>query len=75
MCNLQKQEQKTLHINVKPILTNSKFKNKNRIGNLSFINSLEKEEITSNDTTKTEILNSFFSSAFVEEENTDSIPL
>ena len=39
---------------------NSKFKNKNKIGNLSFINSLGKEEITNNDTTKTEILNSFF---------------
>ena len=57
----------------------NKFKNKNKIGNLSFINCLGKEEITNNDTTKTEILNSFFSSVFVKEGNTnfthlDNIP-
>jgi len=54
---------------------NSKFKNKNIIGNLTFINSLGKEEITSNDTIKTEILNSFFSSVFVKEDNTNFTPL
>jgi hypothetical protein len=59
---------------------NNKFTTKNTIGNLSFINSLGKEEITKSDTTKSEILNSFFSSVFVKEENTnfsrlDNIPI
>ena len=50
---------------------NNKLTNKNKIGNLSFINSLGKEEITKNDTTKSEILNSFFSSVLVKEQNTN----
>jgi len=45
------------------------------IGNLTFINSLGKKEIISNDTTITEILNSFSSSVFVKEENTNFTPL
>ena len=45
------------------------------MGNLRFINSLGLEKITSNDTTKKEILNSFLSSVFVREENTTVINL
>jgi len=79
--NLQKKEQSNIAYQCKTNpkkfwnYVNSKFKNKNNIGNLDFINSLGKEEITSNDTTKTEIFNSFFSTIFVKEENTNFTPL
>jgi hypothetical protein len=76
--NLQKKNKVKLHISVKPIqktfgiipIANSK-----KLRNLNFINSLGKEEITSNDTTKTEVLNPFFSSVFAKEENTNFILL
>jgi len=41
---------------------NSKFKNKNKIGNLNFKNNVEIEETTNNENTKAEILNNFFTS-------------
>lgn len=83
--NIQKIEQKNIahqcKTNPKKFwnYVNSKFKNKNKIGNLSFINNLGKEEVTDSDTIKTEVLNSFFSSVFVKEDNTnftqlDNIP-
>ena len=50
---------------------NSKFKNKNKVGNLNFRNSNDTEEVTSNDSQKAEILNAYFSSVFVKEDNTD----
>ena len=55
----------------------SKFKNENKIGNLSFKNGIGIEEITNNEITKAaaEILNNFFTSVFVKEDNTDFIPL
>ena len=58
--SLQKEEQNNIAYQCKTNpkkfwnYVNSKFKNKNKIGNLSFINSLGKEEITNDDTTKTE---------------------
>ena len=49
----------------------SKFKNKNKVGNLNFRNSNDTEEVTSNDSQKAEILNAYFSSVFVKEDNID----
>jgi len=50
---------------------NSKFKNKNKIGNLSFKNSIGIDDLTNNDSTKADILNNFFTSVFVKEDNTE----
>jgi len=75
--NLRKKDQTdiTLQCKTNPKkfwnFVNSKFKNKNKIDNLSFKNSIGIKEITNNDNTKAEILNNFFTSVFVKEDNTE----
>ena len=48
---------------------NSKLKNMNKIGKLNFKNSMGMEETTTEDNMKSEIMNNFFKSVFVEEDN------
>jgi len=50
---------------------NSKFKNKNKISNVIFKNSIGIEETTNNENTKAKILNNVFTSVFLKEYNTE----
>mgnify|MGYP003555778410 CR=1 FL=1 len=48
---------------------NSKFKSKNKISDLSLTSSTGTKDTTNNDSTKAEVLNNFFTSVFVTEDD------